>query len=332
MQSAYTIEVHRLRSDAFLESSLASQSVLDIGRILVRGATGVDNWSSIVKQPSDVAYDDFLFEIAQEELPPLYSLEEFQSTDIEYVFRSCRQFGIEEPRQRLAPRKTRKIEIPEPSLFRMIPQPHYRSQLPHGPQQLQVLEAHKLLAYSQRSPVPLDPETDMSKFFGSNALTRCAWVIPVRGRLYFPDATPARMCDIENVMQLGVRNVASEESGGLETCILWSPKALRAFWDWLLQYHANGAFGPIALSFKAVVPGIHYEDVYEDDEDGGSEIGECLDYIDHIKVYHDAYLSLHLRNAISLWKYQSTPSSRRRHFMRGAKLLLEGSGKAVCIV
>ncbi|KZT28269.1 hypothetical protein NEOLEDRAFT_1129620 [Neolentinus lepideus HHB14362 ss-1] len=281
---------------------------------------------------ANVSDDKLLFE---DELPPVWELTEFQSTNLERVFQVSVDHNAEELGHEEGQPITLQIEITGPSLWRMIPEPHWLGQLPHGPQQLHVLEDRKLGPYSRQCPIPLDLEIDMSQFFsGVNSYTRCEWVIPVRGRLHFPDATPARMCDSEDLGQLGVRKVtkADGEANLMETCICWSPKALGAFWNWLAEYHENGMFGPIALSFEPVVPGTYHVDVYKTAEDEIPEIGGDLEYIDHIKVFHDAYVSMYLRNAISLWKYQSTPSSRGRQFLKGAKLLLIGSAKAVCIV
>ncbi|EPQ51782.1 hypothetical protein GLOTRDRAFT_96049 [Gloeophyllum trabeum ATCC 11539] len=264
---------------------------------------------------------------ASDELLEIDDLEEFQSTDLEYLLRYAVEQADRERERQARPRRRRRINAGVPSLYGLIPAPHYRGQLPHQPQQIQLLP---LKPYSRQPPIPLASDVDLSEFFHeSNIYARCAWIIPVRGHPPWEGSTPARIVDSDDPRQLGVRSVETTDSETKEPYICWNPDAVRAVWDFLLTFHQNGRFGPIGLAFEPVLDS-------ETDEVSGDE----LDDVDYIKVYHEAYLSMYLRNVLDLWSYtpgsnagpgaSHRPSNKIR-MMKGARLVLVKDGDGICI-
>ena len=133
---------------------------------------------------------------------------------------------------------------------------------------------------------------------------RFAWVIVIRGAGPWEGASSGAFCEDSELPFAAIDNE-----------IKWSEKSLREFWDYLGQVRTADQVGNISLAFNAS----------SNDSDAPMTDELELDDCDHIKVYHDAALSLYVRHVLHAWAYTREmfgTMKRKKMPLRGARLTL----------
>jgi hypothetical protein len=93
--------------------------------------------------------------------------------------------------------------------------------------------------------------------------------------------------------------------------MVWTPILLPAFWEFLQTLRSSVALGPISLS-------IHTPTIAELSHE--KQIGHNALY--HFRIYQDANVSLHVRNALDLWGAVQDGTSKKTRPLKGHYLLL----------
>ncbi|KAF7292774.1 hypothetical protein MIND_01176100 [Mycena indigotica] len=251
-------------------------------------------------------------------------LEAFQTTDLDCLFmlpkRTATMAGVEGEES-----VSKRAKLIEGSLRDLITPPHILSSPPDAPAQ-----KYRGPVYAKEVPIPIPPNAHPLPT--PSPYARRIWAIPLRGRLPWRYATTA------SILVDSAELPKPPDPGTNE--ILWSGRAIKAFWAFLLDIRANRVLGPIGLSFNvSLVPTVN-------SQFGGSYMGfgqaqaiseepavpstassVAFEYmiplhqIDHIKVYHDAMNSMELRNVLYAWSYVAESGTKMR-LLKGARFVL----------
>ncbi|KAF5377052.1 hypothetical protein D9757_007749 [Collybiopsis confluens] len=171
-------------------------------------------------------------------------------------------------------------------LQRVIPQPHILvSKTMTKPDFL----ATKL--YTRNEPVFLSPQAG---FDDSHRFSRRAWIVPIRGsfpsswtELGASSALVLDPCDPCSSCHLPTDHK-------IKPVVRWSHTALIRFWEYLMRLRDLQSFGGLGISFHPAPA-----------DRRGSEpsTSHSLKSCDYFKVYHDASISMHLRQALDLFAF-----------------------------
>ncbi|KLO07832.1 hypothetical protein SCHPADRAFT_944947 [Schizopora paradoxa] len=262
---------------------------------------------------------------AVDELANPDELKEFVSTDLSDVFLASSPSeealtidrkgkrkatatleGHNSPRTRETHSKRAKLDLVlAPKQYHYYPYPLVRKSLDMK------IVVERVPTYKKSLPIYLHPnsENDVKKYLGEPFATS-AWLIPIRGRLPWPDASAGKV-------------VEEQELKEDEQPVVWTTTGLKKFWEFLVMIYEQQKVGPMSLSLH-IARG--------SSETHSDEIGGVLDQ-DHIKVRHDASLAMNIRTILDIWKYEASPSEgdndvnhasqpRKIRPLRGAKLVL----------
>lgn len=218
------------------------------------------------------------------------------------------------------------------SLYRVIPQVSLRSRTRYGhlhaqphicpapddpPSPSTTNEKGFTRYLANNKPIPVPPHTQATvDAVLEDPYARCAWIIPVRGSLPWADCTAASVLDPEH---------ASDHTPdeGHSRQIIWTPDALRQFWEFLLQLREGGALGSVALSFHAA------STVCQESAPGTAAVDvetRPLLATDYVKVYHSVRYALRLRHVLYAWRFEGV-----ERVLKGARLVLVDSrGQVLC--
>ncbi|KAI0634112.1 hypothetical protein C8Q77DRAFT_1055171 [Trametes polyzona] len=250
----------------------------------------------------------------------------------------------------------KRLRLDHELLFDALPVPHF-----HPPLMMSQTPwpAFEQADFRPSTPTPIAPYTPQSaNEYIEDPFARLAWVIPVRGRLPWPQATSASVAALPREhSSTPLREPLPEapQTGDDSTPIIWTRDALGDFWGFLKDLRHAGNMGPLSLSFHvAPTPlepssmsqsphyGVHPQDSTlgsrrsSTSEDSPSSGGydaptAAINQSDHIKVYHDARYTKVLRNILHVWSYKK-PGIKVR-LLKGATLALmdeHGKGLLLC--
>jgi hypothetical protein len=160
---------------------------------------------------------------------------------------------------------------------------------------------------------------------------RRTWVIPVRGATPWIPSTPGAILEpletsnssSESISSpsapLALLPVPANESENHP--LLWTHDSLQAFWSFLCSLREKLSMGPLGLSFNMAkashgrpflrvhyiefdVDGLCTPSVYTENESRPAS----LDAIDYIKIYHNASVTMLLRNVLDSWSFETIPA------------------------
>lgn len=140
-----------------------------------------------------------------------------------------------------------------------------------------------------------------------SAWARCAWIVPVHGRMDIVQCSHAQFCSDPSSRE--EINIATSKSSA--SVIVWTPNLLPAFWEFLQALRSSVALGSISLS-------IHTPTIAELSRE--EQIGHNALY--HFKIYQDANVALHVRNALDLWGAVQDGTNKKIRPLKGRYLLL----------
>ncbi|KAF7762503.1 hypothetical protein Agabi119p4_9096 [Agaricus bisporus var. burnettii] len=163
-------------------------------------------------------------------------LTEFSSTE----FFSATKISISRPRSPLpenVPAKKRKLN--RESLYRLIPQPHFFP----SPNRVSSKQT-EFRPFKKTNPKFISPYLSFPAFLEWD---RCTWIIPIYGRLPWPESTSATLLDQTPGDPAGPSPEANE--------IAWTAEAVLQLWAFLLDLRTAGKLGPLALSFQLASQG-----------------------------------------------------------------------------
>ncbi|KAG6828196.1 hypothetical protein H0H92_008815 [Tricholoma furcatifolium] len=172
---------------------------------------------------------------------------------------------------------------------------------------------------------------------------RYAWLIPVRGNFYWEKCTGAVVLDSSCGYNAGL-----DLQETIEKHIVWTHASLQSFWAFLLEIKETGAAGGIGLSFHVTRgPSIMSQSVQTlpknlspqtlpytniDVASNSQSIHSAasprgvLSSVDHIKIYHEGSMSMHLRNILHMWSFSFPGGSeqlpKKKRILKGSKLAL----------
>ncbi|KAJ7662092.1 hypothetical protein DFH06DRAFT_1042976 [Mycena polygramma] len=238
----------------------------------------------------------------------LNELEEFESTDLAFLNlgntakRSQSEGSFEEPSS-----KRRKLDLA--SLRNVIPQPHVLPSMT-----IAAAKKSSVAPYSRHTPIPISPHK--LPLPNPPPYTRRSWVIPVRGPLPWRHATSAVVLSDSSDLPQPPDPDTHEE-------IAWTTPALSSLWEFLTMLRDRSVAGPLGLSFH-VSPNVssNSQPTYSElsgmgaqpfTPDFGAAVSMVsssrqvvipLTFIDHIKVYHDAAISMQLRTLLDAWAFE----------------------------
>ncbi|KAJ6511441.1 hypothetical protein C8R47DRAFT_1003132 [Mycena vitilis] len=237
----------------------------------------------------------------------LNELEEFESTDLAFLNfgntakRSQSEGSFEQPSS-----KRRKLDLA--SLRNVIPQPHV---LPSTT--IAAAKKSSVAPYSRYKPIPISPHE--IPLPNPPPYTRRSWVIPVRGSLPWRHATSAVVLSDSSDLPQPPDPDTHEE-------IAWTTPALSSLWEFLIMLRDRSVVGPLGLSFH-VSPHVssNSQPTYSEMSGMGAQpftpdfraavsmvssrqVVIPLTFIDHIKVYHDAAISMQLRALLDAWAFE----------------------------
>ncbi|KAJ7594268.1 hypothetical protein C8J56DRAFT_1121616 [Mycena floridula] len=215
--------------------------------------------------------------VEPDEIFALKDLEEFESTDLSH----------------LLPENSKQLYLLPIDEF--IPTPH--NILPKQVW-LEVKISPKISPYTS-IPIPIPPND--ASVLNPPAFTRQTWIIPIRGNIPWEHCTPAVVLDPSTETDPMRTN-----SSGLQP-ITWTQACLLEFWTFLLDLAKESSFGPIGISFHEA----YLCDVEATETEAPKPVG--LNYIDHFRIYHEAVVSMHLRNIFDLWDFDTLASAHLYH-------------------
>ncbi|KAF8607353.1 hypothetical protein BDV93DRAFT_542299 [Ceratobasidium sp. AG-I] len=167
-------------------------------------------------------------------------------------------------------------------LHSMIAQPHLFPSLACPPPSLTEgmlasLEAPHFQTWLQEDGTPAPDQAAAAERFTSDAWSRAAWIVPVRGRAPW-EGCSAAVVSLRPIVELKKR------------VVVWTPAALRSLWKQLIGFRESQRLGPLSMSFEPEA-----EELAEEiSEPKGSQAFEF------IKIYHDARVSLKLRTILKV--------------------------------
>jgi hypothetical protein len=167
---------------------------------------------------------------------------------------------------------------------------------------------------------------------------RCAWIIPIRGTLPWPCTSAALLDDLSTVSLDESHTLTSSSSNpraqvpsltsGSNNTLFWTASALRDFWEYLRRMRDKKQLGPLSISF-----------CLRENKKKLTE-GDLVN-IDCFKLYADAGLAMHVRQALHIWIFSLTTSApmsnyrsdeRKIRLLKGSRLMLvDELNKAVLV-
>ncbi|KAG6818793.1 hypothetical protein H0H93_001603 [Arthromyces matolae] len=348
---------HDLTVHNYSDTTLSQQSLLNYAYDLIRTSNWVNVKSNVLEPapffrlveypqfvndalsnlPRDVELDNWDAPLPEHPLS-LHELEEFEVTDLEYIF-------IEPP-----------LQVDAGPLHRVIAQPHfYPSPTPT------LSKPVKQYPYDKALPSLIPPRTEpFSPLEPQYRYSRCAWLVPIRGKPPWHQCTSATILDSSLDYTLKQKEIEHRNEE-----IIWTHDSLRDFWNFLLTLRTKGVSGAIGLSFHASRPSRHsaitqslhthsnttsipYSQYYHEQDvtpflakfdsipspanspsqslhfNTNTNPRIVLSTLDHIKIYHEARYTMHLRNFLHLWSHACPGSSGnlKRRVLKGATLAL----------
>lgn len=172
---------------------------------------------------------------------------------------------------------------------------------------------------------PVPPHTEETyRAYLEDPYARCAWVIPVRGRLPWSECS-AGFVQLEDAD--GTAKQATplrfRDDVTLHLELAWTEDSVREFWTFLVGLRSAGNVGPLGLSFHAApAASSHFTPAAADsgnrvrmlarsgstaptgDQPTQSVSSTVFQSVDHFKVYHDATQAGRVRNLLEAWKYR----------------------------
>ncbi|KAF4612859.1 hypothetical protein D9613_011156 [Agrocybe pediades] len=266
-------------------------------------------------------------EVTEDEVFCLEDLDDFISTDLQYIF-SKKSFvnqssAVTQTSVQPRPNKRARTYSPSPepqpepeqkkrklkygSLVSVIPRPHvypspYSSSMNHSA---------RGLPFKKTKPEFIAPYSSTP----SSSDVRVAWIVPIRGKLPWDNATSA---DFLEKNDAPIPSTDPSSAGQ----ILWTQASLRKFWEFLLDLRKARSLGLLAISFHAARQP-KQSNAWSSTSINPSAVG--LSGLDYMKVYHDAPNTLFVRNALDLWQYLYQDESRqvkKIRMLKGSKLVL----------
>ncbi|KAJ3561684.1 hypothetical protein NP233_g10044 [Leucocoprinus birnbaumii] len=204
-------------------------------------------------------------------------------------------------------------------LNHLIPQPHIL--VPPNPRassrQANITQYHR---FKKSEPIPISPYA--LPFNDFDEYDRVGWIIPVRGKLPWPEATSAVLLDSIQALPSNPRKSQTKE-------LEWTAAAITKFWEFLLQLRNARNLGPLGISFHAV-PSPSVDGSVRVSRTAGTDtihtarssqlLSFSISSVDHIKIYHDWSQYSQLRNILDAWAFE--PQSHKIRLLLGAKLVL----------
>ncbi|KAJ7481718.1 hypothetical protein FB451DRAFT_1030618 [Mycena latifolia] len=275
---------------------------------------------------ADIDSGDDLFDINE--------LEEFKNTDLSFLMLgAAKRSHSEEPVDDAEPPlKRRKLDVG--SLGDIVPQPHV---LPSAASTS--AKTKSVPVYSKSKPIPIAPHT--LPLPDTPPYSRRSWVIPVRGVLPWRHATSAVLL---------LDSTDPPEPPVLKTQeIVWTAPALSSFWSFLLyirDIHALGLSFHVSQYFSS-----NSQPTYSEISGMGAQplslnsgaapmvssshqgLGTVpLNFLDHIKVYHDAANSMRIRNILDAWAFEPGKAQQKIRLLKGARfVLLDERSKGILV-
>ncbi|KAK7028152.1 hypothetical protein VNI00_014967 [Paramarasmius palmivorus] len=257
------------------------------------------------------------------------NLSEFESTsldDLEHIMNASSLDKRSRSPVTEEPSKRQKLDVMP--LDEVIPEPHI---LPSG--DAKAPDLTKLAAYTKNVPLSIPPYT--LPVSTPSSYSRRAWLIPVRGVLPWDAATSAVVLDpdISPQTPLPRGSLPSEP-------IVWTHTALLSFWNYLVSFRQKARFGALGLSFMTPesrrLPSLNANLHLDLSDDDSEEVARLLERnrevqnrdqhpltsLDYIKVYHNAEVSMHVRNGIDVFRFKPSSSNQKIKLMEGARLVL----------
>ncbi|KAH8108022.1 hypothetical protein BXZ70DRAFT_29936 [Cristinia sonorae] len=234
--------------------------------------------------------------------------------------RTCEDDGLQVP-----PTKRRRIDTG--SLWKAIPQPHiyttFGLRLKPVPQAILAPshgDAHTFRGVKPRAIPPYN-EDSMREYL-EDPYARCAWIVPLRGILPWPECTSASILPEiqENSDNTGSR-IPTLVTEGSSLSMVWTHEAIRLLWKFLIDLRSAGRLGPIGLSFHTApmmrigvstattVPQNRQSLDLRPTTEQGTNVGTQtaiqpnVHSVDYLKVYHDATQAMQLRRVLDAWSY-----------------------------
>ncbi|KAI0785654.1 hypothetical protein C8Q75DRAFT_775856 [Abortiporus biennis] len=215
------------------------------------------------------------------------------------------------------PLKRRKTVVG--SLARIIPAPHYYTPPPLVPFPA---TGFPTTFFRNSKPLAVSPHTlDAIQPLYSDPLTRCAWVIPVRGSFPWHGCSSASFLEDDDLGRCTTLPGRIDQ----EDKILWTSDAIKSFWTFLIEVRKAKTCGALGLSFHTapstsslqpstmdrnnIDSSIHhdergpYDESQSSVETGWIRGGRLVD-VDHIKIYVDGCYVVKVRNVVHAWSYQ----------------------------
>lgn len=158
---------------------------------------------------------------------------------------------------------------------------------------------------------------------------RCTWLIPIRGKLPWPESTSAALPGSSQIIPIPPNPEFNK--------ITWTQRAISQFWSFLLKIREAGTLGPFGLSFHP--PPSHF-DPEKSSKSKPTQMNTyvastsvvSLSAVDHIKIYHDWPRSLQIRTIIDAWQFENDEGKKIR-LLVGAKLaLLDDRSRGIMIL
>ncbi|KAF5348886.1 hypothetical protein D9756_009799 [Leucocoprinus leucothites] len=319
--SPLNVTVHHFSKEA---SGPSQSLLLEQGRNLVYRGLDKKLWHSLnglTALPESKCYPQFLYSSTppfiagtrstelKEWGSPLDASEIFSLQDLADF--TCTDFGPA-PKRELTPvstdregtHPTKKRKLDHRPLNHVVPHPHILVPLLPRVSSRQI----KIPSYRKSNPIMISPYklplNDLDEH------DRCSWIIPIRGKLLWPESTSGVLLD-------PVQDLPASPTITQTNEIAWTTAAIIKFWEFLIGLRDAGNLGPLGLSFHTV-PSPFVEksirvsmtiptDAADTSVSGGSASSSSVSIssVDHFKIYHDWPRSLQLRHIFHAWSFEA---------------------------
>ncbi|THH01082.1 hypothetical protein EW145_g6982 [Phellinidium pouzarii] len=293
------------------------------GRILVlRNAISSGTaFQTVCKQPPLNPIKRWGHLDADAEVTDVSNLKEFEGTDLSYLYKRKKitekyppQHQRTKKRSREAfdegqcvdvhrVKKRRRVECTH--LHDLIPQPHHHSHPTFATGNCLDSEIIRRFPPYSKAPfvciVPYSRKAAATYF--KDVYARSAWVIPVKGKLPWKDASQAQLED-------SLTSVSLMTSGVLGVPIRWTAVLIGKFWDDLLEIRKRHVLGAISISYHVGSREELQEQITKTtfttrikeplpvDPPTPTHLSQCT----YIKIYHDVRYALYVRSVLDVWK------------------------------
>ena len=182
--------------------------------------------------------------------------------------------------------------------------------------------------YRKSKPTMIAPyELPLDSF---DEYSRCAWVIPVRGQLPWPESSSAVLLDSPQDPPAPSNTQMNE--------FTWTTSSVRKFWEFLIGIREARNIGSLGISFHAAPSSSPFPErssrATRNVTTNTTDIGLCEVYmssVDHFKIYHDWPRSSQLRNVLHAWSFESK-GNKYRLFVGAKLVLLDNKSRGVMIL